>query len=110
MNKMALIGVASLLLSGSLGATTLHDIATKCAWEFSNADGEVLDPNVKLNWNGTLTYQNPNEASWDINDGDIIFRNNSGVITTRFTQVEIDASTSQLQLKGSNNWHILTCK
>ena len=60
-------------------------------WEFRHGEGDVISPNVRLNSDGTIVgVDHPNESSWALEDGILVFYHVSGVPSTRFTTVRHD--------------------
>lgn len=108
----AVISVASF----SSVANITHELATTCAWEFGRTDGSVISPRMSLTKIGTVSgYSHQNESSWEVNAGDLIFKDSNGAVSTRFNKVEITAQGS-VKLLGDfllipeyNVVHTLTC-
>ena len=116
-----LIVLTSAFLSGvplPASAGNIYDIATTCTWKFGRTDGSVIANAIKLTPTGRVTgYSNPNEFSWAIEDGNLIFRAQDGQVSTRFTSVSLDPTTGQIILRGafllnpsSNITHTLNCR
>lgn len=88
------------------------EIAKTCAWDFGRTDGSVIARDIRLASNNRLVgYSNPNEDSWGISGGDIVFRNRSGNITTRFSQAKVNNSGRLMVFGRFSNTiiHTLTC-
>jgi hypothetical protein len=57
-------------------------------WEFRHGEGDVISLRVKLHPNGTIIgIDHPNESTWGLEDGTLVFYHASGVPSTRFTSV-----------------------
>ncbi|MGF1733652.1 hypothetical protein [Photobacterium kasasachensis] len=114
--KRILMATLISCMTSQVSAGTLHDIATTCNWELGRSDGSVISQSVALREDGTLSYKNENEHLWEVNDGEIVFRNINGAISTRFSSINIDPTTNQITLLGkvlqdpsSEIKHTLTC-
>lgn len=76
--------------------TRIGDIAKVCNWEFGRSDGSVIAPSMQLvsstNSSGSNIrgYKNPNEHTWSVSGGKLVFRNRSGDVTTRFNRASIN--------------------
>jgi hypothetical protein len=57
-------------------------------WEFRHGEGDVISLRVKLHPNGMIIgIDHPNESTWGLEDGTLVFYHASGVPSTRFTSV-----------------------
>ncbi|MCK5721767.1 MAG: hypothetical protein KAI84_04465 [Gammaproteobacteria bacterium] len=60
-------------------------------WKFRHGEGDVISLRVKLHPNGTIIgIDHPNESSWGLEDGTLVFYHASGVPSTRFTSVRYE--------------------
>ncbi len=92
----------------------MREIARACSWDFGRDDGSVIARNIDLAKDGELVgYNNPNEHSWEINGGDIVFLNKDGKISTRFDGARVAGGNLVLYGRfrlGGNITHTLTCR
>lgn len=62
------------------------------SWEFLHDKGDVISPQVRLDKSGKIQGVNhPNESSWRLEDGTLVFYHQSGVPSTRFSKMRRDA-------------------
>lgn len=116
--KKHLIALSTLLsaVAFQANAGSLYDIATACTWTFGRVqDGSIISTTLKLSPTGRITgYSYPNEYSWEINDGALLFRHQDGRVSTRFTSATVNTYTGQITLMGAfllapGLTHSLTC-
>ena len=57
-------------------------------WEFRHDEGDVISPRVRLHPDGAITgIDHPNESTWGLEHGTLVFYHASGVPSTRFDSV-----------------------
>lgn len=65
-------------------------------WWFGRSDGSEICPMLQLGPRSKIAnFSTPNEASWGFDRGDVVFRAESGRITTRFTVAAYDTDARQ---------------
>lgn len=104
------------LISLQVYSGSIYDLATTCKWKFGRTDGSIIAQQITLSSTGKIVgYSNLNENSWGINDGNVVFRNYEGFISTRFDRLEI-LYDDRIVLEGrfllvptSTVVHTLTC-
>lgn len=58
------------------------------SWEFRHGEGGVISHRVRIDPNGTIIgIGHPNESTWGLEDGTLVFYHISGVPSTRFTSI-----------------------
>ncbi|MGZ4524856.1 MAG: beta-L-arabinofuranosidase domain-containing protein [Mycobacterium sp.] len=66
--------------------------------EFGNSDGTILAQRIRLLPDGTIDgYQHPNEHSWTLQDGYLVFIHQDGHVTTRFTWYALENGRAVLR-------------
>ena len=120
MNRFACIATFTISIAFLLGVAVqpakadMSDVARACTWDFGRNDGFVIAPRIRLAPRGVIDgYSHPNEDSWGIEDGDIVFYNESGRILTRFNQATVIDGKLTLYgrfLGGGDITHTLTCR
>jgi DUF1680 family protein len=67
-------------------------------WQFSRVDGTVLAERMQLLPSGSISgYSHPNEASWAIEGGDLVFRSQSGDVSSRLFVTSLQNGKKVLQ-------------
>lgn len=71
------------------GDKLTHEFLISVYWEFRHGEGDVISPRVRLHPNGTIIgVDHPNESTWRLEDGTLVFYHESGVPSTRFTSIQ----------------------
>jgi hypothetical protein len=62
---------------------------TSKKWRFARADGSIIAKSIQLNRDGSITgYYHPNEDSWGLENGQVVFYNVDGNVSTHFNQLK----------------------
>lgn len=62
---------------------------TSKKWRFARSDGSIIANSIQLNRNGSIAgYSHPNEDSWDLENGQLVFYDVNGNMTTHFDQIK----------------------
>jgi hypothetical protein len=77
---------------------TAQQLINRC-FRFERNGGPVIAPLLILDDGGKiLKYSHPNEASWDVQDGYLLFKRADGVVTSRFNNI---LASTPLELLGT---------
>ncbi len=91
---------------------SLEDEITGRKFTFSQINGYVLGTITLLPKGAVGGYQNPNERTWSVDDGKLVFRNGSGVVTTVFGEADrkngVYVFRGAFVSLGADPWHVLT--
>jgi hypothetical protein len=74
------------------GFRLTRDLLTGRSWEFRHGEGDVISPSVRLDPSGAIQgVHHPNESRWGLENGTLVFFHESGVPSTRFTEMRREA-------------------
>lgn len=114
MKKFGVIVLFAILCCSSAAQADMRNVAQACSWDFGRGDGSVIAENIKLASGGKIVgYKQENEDSWGIERGYIVFRNQHGIVSTKFDNAKME--NNRLVLFGTfllhgNTIHTLTCR
>lgn len=65
-----------------------REFLTTTEWTFLHREGDVISPNVRLDASGRIEgIDHPNETRWGLEDNMLVFYNQDGQPSTRFTEM-----------------------
>lgn len=94
------------------GVDLAREIAQR-TWRFGRTDGSTICRILQLTpGGGVVNYNHPEEASWALLDGCLVFRNEAGETTTRFRIASADRGGltllgRRMQIEGEPETHVL---
>lgn len=75
------------------------EILTTTEWTFLHREGDIISPNVRLDASGRIEgIDHPNETRWGLEDNVLVFYDQYGRPSTRFT--EVTREEGRLTLSG----------
>jgi len=89
-----------------------REFLTTTEWTFLHREGDVISPNVRLDASGRIEgIDHPNETRWGLEDNMLVFYNQEGQPSTRFTEIAREEGkivlTGRLLLTDEVVFHVL---
>ena len=108
------LGTTTLPVLMSPAEASIDSVAKACTWDFGRTTGYVIAKNITLSSGGSIRgYSHPNEDSWGVKNGNIVFYNKDRRVMTSFDKATV--VNGKLVLSGrflgnGNITHTITCQ